>query len=389
MYRRALLPVFVVVAHALFLSSEPLRSQEVTPMPQKKSSTKSDREKAELRGLVRQVTEERTTPASPGFPETTFSTATEYDREGRTLSSSHINSDSSTWTSAFQYDAQGRLLKTSSGQPGGPLEVTVYRYDEEGRLGDIEGKNPFNESTTFQYDARGRKTRIVKSTQPASPEGLYGSTAMSASLEGEDLYYPVPQGGMTKTLYDDSDRATELQICDSDGRIIQRFMRSYNDAGRIAETKVVIEDMMGALPAKEREQLLAEPGAAEELKSQLSALLGARREMFKTSYSYNAEGQLAEKRDHLGYNLEMVAKFMYDNNGNKIEERTTTSGDANPPSIEPASQDAIASPQESVATYNYKYDSHGNWIEQIARVKSGPDAPIQDSTVCRRTIFYY
>ena len=389
MYRGALFFVLVVAAQALFPSNETLRSQDVTPMPEKKPLKKSAREKAELRGLVRQVTEERTTPAAPGHPEIKFSTTTEYDREGRILSTSHINSDNSQWTSTAQYDAQGRLLTTSSGQPGEPLVVTVYHYDGEGRLVDIEGTNSFNESTTFQYDERGRKTRIVKSTLPASPEGLYGSTAMSVSLEGDDLYYPVPHGGTTKTLYDDSDRATELQIYDSGGGMIQRLIRSYDDAGHISETKVVIEDMMGAFPAKEKEQLLAEPGAAEELKRQLTALLGAQREMFKTSYNYNAEGQLAEKRDHLGYNLERVTKLMYDDNGNKIGERTTTSGDANPPSSEPGSQDAIASPHESVVTYNYKYDSHGNWIEQIARAKAGPDEPIQESTVCRRTIFYY
>src|ERR1700681_443494 len=177
MYRGALFFVLVVAAQALFPSNETLRSQDVTPMPEKKPLKKSAREKAELRGLVRQVTEERTTPAAPGHPEIKFSTTTEYDREGRILSTSHINSDNSQWTSTAQYDAQGRLLTTSSGQPGEPLVVTVYHYDGEGRLVDIEGTNSFNESTTFQYDERGRKTRIVKSTLPASPEAFYASRA--------------------------------------------------------------------------------------------------------------------------------------------------------------------------------------------------------------------
>lgn len=384
--------VLVGAAHALVLSSERLRSQEVAPMPEQRSSTKSDRERAGLRGLVWQCTEERTTPASAGVPENKFSSTTEYDAEGRILSSTHINSDGSKWITTHTYDAQGRLLKTSSGHPDGALNDTTYQYDQEGRLVSVEGPNPFNESTTFRYDERGRKTRIVKSTQPPSPEGPYGSTAMIVSMEGEDLYYPVPQGGMTKTLYDDSDRATETQIYGFDERLIQRLLRSYDAAGRISETKVMIEDMFGALPAREREQLLAEPGAAEELNRQITALLGAQREMYKISYIYDAEGQLTEKRDHMGYNLETVTKFVYDSNGSKIEERTTTFGDANPPRNDSGSQDATAttaSPQESEVTFIYKYDSHGNWTEQIARVKPRSDGPAEDSTVCRRTISYY
>jgi hypothetical protein len=42
-------------------------------MPPKKSPTMSTRENAGLRGPVRQCTEERSTPAAPGFPETKFS----------------------------------------------------------------------------------------------------------------------------------------------------------------------------------------------------------------------------------------------------------------------------------------------------------------------------
>jgi YD repeat-containing protein len=391
MYYRTLLLVIVIAAQALFIANDSLRSQEVTSMPEKKSSPKSSRESAELRGLVWQCTEERTNPASPGFPEIKFSSTTEYDREGRILSSSHINSDGSKWTATSLYDAHGRLLKTTSGQPGGPLDTTTYHYDEEGRLVSVEGKNPLNESTSFQYDERGRKTRILKSNLPPSTQGAYGSAAMSFSLAGLDLYHPVPHGGVAKTLYDESDRPIETRVYDAEGHIIQRLVQSYNAAGQILETKVVLEDIAAILPAELKTQLLAEPGAAEELKQQLATLLGAQGEMFKTSYIYDAEGQLTEKRDHLGYGQETVTKFVYDSYGNKVEEHAIMSGDANPPQSEPGRQDATAaaSPHESEVTYIYKYDSHGNWIEQVVRSKSQPDGPPGDSTLSRRTITYY
>lgn len=391
MYYRNLVLVILLGVQALFLTNDWLRSQEATSMLEKKSSPKSARESAGLRGLVWQCSEERITPARPGFPEIKFSTTTEYDREGRILSSGHINSDGSKWDTTFLYDAQGRLLKTTSGQLGGPLDVTTYHYDDEGRLVSVEGKNPFNESTSFQYDEHGRKTRILKSNLPPSTEGAYGSTAMSFSMAGLDLYHPVPHGGMAKTLYDESDRPIETRAYDAEGHILQRLVQSYNAAGQILETKVVLEDIAAILPAELKAQFLAEPGAAEELKHQLATLLGAQGEMFKTSYVYNAEGQLTEKRDHIGYSHETVTKFVYDSYGNKIEEHATTSGDPNPPQSEPGGQDATAaaSPHESEVTYTYKYDSHDNWIEQVVRSKSQPDGPPEDSTLNRRTIAYY
>ena len=416
MYCGTLLFVLVLAAQAFFLGNGSLRSQEVTPMPEKKPSTKSDRERAELRGLVRQCTEERITPASPGFPGTKFSTTTEYDREGRILSVTYANPDGSEWTTAhiydgqgrllksssgqadgslddtaYHYDTKGRLLKTSSGRPGGALGDTTYRYDEEGRLVNVEGKNPLDESTSFQYDERGRKTRILKSNLPPSTQGAYGPTALGYSPQGLDLYHSVPHGGMVKTLYDESDRPTETQVYDSDGHLIERLVQRFDAGGRPAELKVVLEDLAATLPAEMKAQLLAEAGAAEEINRQLTALLGARREMFSMSYTYDEEGHLTEQSNYVGYNQETVTKFAYNANGDKIEERSITSGDPNPPRDEPGSQNATsaATRQESEVTYTYEYDDHGNWTKQVVRSKPGPDGAAQDSTICRRTISYY
>jgi len=88
-------------------------------MPQKKSLAMSAREKAGLRGPVRECTEERTRPAFPGFPEAKFTNATEYDMEGRIVKTVAINPDGSKWISSNVYDDQGRLAKTISGKADG------------------------------------------------------------------------------------------------------------------------------------------------------------------------------------------------------------------------------------------------------------------------------
>ena len=363
-------------------------------MPQKKSLAMSAREKAGLRGPVRECTEERTRPAFPGFPEAKFTNATEYDMEGRIVKTVAINPDGSKWISSNVYDDQGRLAKTISGKADGSVDETIYHYDEKGRLVDYTGRGATgSETTRFEYDQQGRKTRVVTSNVPASPAGPYGGTSMAYALEGLDLYHPVPQGGTVKTLYDESDRPVETQVYTAEAQMMQRLVQSYDAAGRPTETKVVLGDIAAVFPAEMKAQLLNEAGGAEELQRQVAQLFGGQGEMFKTSYVYDAQGRLTEKRVHVGYSQEMVTSYVYDNNGNKIKETSKTSGDANPPrndgGVQVATADAAASTQDSEVTYIYKYDGYGNWTEQTTHSKPRPDGASENSAICLRTITYY
>jgi len=363
-------------------------------MPPKKSPAMSDREKAGLRGPVRECVEERVTPAVAGYPETKYVSTTEYDTEGRVLKVVSFNQDDSKWISSKVYDDQGRMVKTISGKADGPVDETIYHYDEKGRLVDYTGRGALgSETTRFEYDEQGRKTRVVSSNVPASPAGPYGGTSMAYGLEGGDLYHPVPQGGTVKTVYDESDRPVETQIYTAEGQMMQRLVQSYDAAGRPTETKVVLGDIAAMFPAEMKAQLLNEAGGAEELQRQVAQLFGGQGEMFKTSYVYDAQGRLTDKRIHVGYSQEMVTSYVYDSNGNKIKETSKTSGDPNPPrnegGVQVATADAAASAQDSEVTYSYKYDGYGNWTEQTTHSKPRPDGASEDSAICRRTITYY
>jgi YD repeat-containing protein len=183
-----------------------------------------------------------------------------------------------------------------------------------------------NQVTRFEYSENGRKTRVATSTLQPSSDGPYGKDSMLLSLEfGEDLYYPTPLGGAVKTLYDENDRPTELQVYVAGGRLIERLVRTYDSAGRPVETKAVVEDISAMFPADFAKELLNQPGAEEELQRQLSELLGPQREFGKITYTYDSEGRVTEKHNNFGP-TEIVTKFIYNNQGDKIEERTTTSG---------------------------------------------------------------
>ena len=175
---------------------------------------------------------------------------------------------------------------------------------------------------------------------------------------------------------------------------MSRLVRRYDAKGRVSESNYVIEDIEFILPAQAREQLMAEPGASEELKMQLIQLLGAQREFSRNSYIYDAEGRVAEKHFRVGAHQEMITKITYNDNGDKMQEHTTTVGELNPTKsaegseIAPTAR-ASLSPQESEVRYGCQYDSFGNWIEQTISSRSSPSEPFTTSTVHHRTITYY
>jgi YD repeat-containing protein len=376
------------------LAATPQNIQTTDRPSDQKVPTMSEREKAGLRGPIKQWTDEQVMPAVKGFPERLFSYTTEYDPDGKILSVSNLNSDGSTWLVAYTYDAQGRLLKTSSGRPGGPTEETIYTYDEKGRLAEIKGNGRSNESMRFEYDDQGRKTRIVTSNAKPTARGAEAAQGMSVSLDRGDLYYPAPAGGTVKTLYDERDQATESQVYDADGQLTTRLVRTYDTEGRLTETKMVMENVEFMLTAEMREQMSAESGAMQELKQQFAQLGGGPQGMFRSSYTYDAEGRVTEKRDHVGASQETVTKISYNEHGDKMEEHSRTSGDPNAPEGIPGNEGALNAPaagvpEETEVSFIYQYDSFGNWTEQTVLVRSHPHETFTQSSSSHRTITYY
>ena len=354
----------------------------------------SARDSAGLRGPVEQCTEETITPPGPDYPGMRHVSTTKYDRAGRILHVSYTNPDDSQSMGSYTYDSQSHLVKLTWSQPGGPTSETNYNYDEKGRLIGITGNGEPRQSSVFVYDDQGRKTRIIRSESGPSSFGTDDRTAISFEIENDDLFVPPPAGGLVKTLFNEHDQPTESQVYEANGRLTSRLVRRYDAKGRVAESKYVIENFELSLPAEAREQLMAELGASEELKRQLIQLLGPQRELSRNSYIYDAKGRVAEKRLRVGPSREMITTITYNEHGEKIEERTTTFGELNPANSAADSENVSTSTsdplsQESAVSYDYQYDSFGNWTEQTMSSKSGTDGPVTGSFVRRRAITYY
>src|SRR5271169_3944719 len=212
--------------------------------------TKSDREKAGLRGPVKTCVEERTGPPDG----TKYSTTTEYGPDGRLLTTQHTGSDGSELVSTRTYDTDGRLIKTILGRANEPGTESIftydYHYDEQSHKTMTQG---FDRKTleraqsvifsgSLYYGEQGRKTM----TQGFGPETL--ERAQNASFSGS-LWNAavawgvgVPVGGNIQTIYNDQDLPTEAQLRDAQGRIATRIVRSYDLNGRIIEENQIQEN---------------------------------------------------------------------------------------------------------------------------------------------------
>lgn len=237
-------------AAAIIAKISPLRSfWFIADGPETIHSTISDREKAGLRGSVKQCTEETITPGVQGGAEIRFSQTTEYDPDGRILSTSRGSTDDGwKWVTTNTYDDNGRLTKTISGiaivtadGAAAPTEAgteTLYAYDEAGRLRSItkSGKEAGSRSE-FHYDEQGRKTAV----QHFDPD-VKRAQAMHSGSPWDATGAWVPLGGNITTIYDGNDQPTEAQTRNAEGRIVSRFVRTCDANGRILEEKQILEN---------------------------------------------------------------------------------------------------------------------------------------------------
>jgi YD repeat-containing protein len=367
----------------------PANSQSDPPVTNKTSTgenpSMSDREKAGLRGPVQQCTEERTTPVFENFPGTSYVSINKYSPEGKLLQSSTGNSVESAQESSitYTYVSAGRLLKKTTTNSGSPVSESNYQYDQKGRIISITG-DPLGAST-FEYDDNGRKTRIVSSpSKPLIPDGTQYIVPMP---ETEDPYLPMPTNGHVKISYNEQDRPVEWQVSDVNGNLTNRLIRTYDENGRLTELRYTIEDLKYLLPAEVQQELMAEPGAVEEMLPQLTKLLGEQRNFMRMTYTYDIVGRLIEQHRYIGHSMDETTKITYNDHSDKLEEHTFTTGDPNPPRDSQFGEAQSSAPptQESHRRYSYKYDIFGNWTEQAISSSTSPN----DATVTHRTIIYY
>jgi hypothetical protein len=363
-----------------------------TAISKENSPIISDREQRGLRGPVKSCVDERTYPGATdpeGNRSRSFSSAqtSEFDTGGRILAMRIRNADGSEWVTRYSYDTAGRLLKTDAGLEGKPPKQTLCSYDQQGRLQQISSADKPDDPIVFRYDEQGRKTKI----QTSRPADYQPNVASAGSpFEAADRPPNFPDGGTTTTIYDENDRAVEVQVHNGRGELVTRAVRTYNAQGHIAEEKQILDDPVMLFPPEHRAKMAQEAGVSEDevkqgLRAQLTKLMAGQSGPYSVSYSYDANGRITHTDRQIFTNQDQI-DTTYNEHGDvesEITRNTRLPGETDPTAPAPG-----PGPYSEVR-YTYQYDQHGNWIEKIVAYRSGPDGAFQPSTTSTRKLTYY
>lgn len=354
-------------------------------LAQKSSQTKSDRDKAELRGPVKTVLNERTFSGIDG-QQLIVSTTTEYTLDGRILEERTKNTDGSEWVLSHTYDADGRLLKTVTGNAAsGDRSETAYLYDKARRL--VAVKSGHKIQTRYEYDDTGRKSAI----ESYDSKPLPANTAYAPHWEGTDLGFAPSPGGKVTTVYNEQGVATGAQFYDPEGNLVGHIARKFDAEGRVLAEEQAADAPQVNLPEEFRSKL-----NPEQMKSVGAMISGMLNNVI--SYSYDAQGRVTEQHRSGGPLGEQVTFTTYNDHGDKASERQTMvmRSDTGPWELTEAGafipsgkQDPPLPPQTAEIQYTYQYDQYGNWTEETVVSRSQPDEAFRPGTVLHRKLTYY
>lgn len=313
------------------------------------------------------------------YPEVHSEYTTEYDTDGRIRITRSGNSDGSQWVTRYGFDASGRLLKTASGVEGTSLTETTYSYDQQGRLQNISDDNKPDSLVTFRYDERGRKSKI----EISRPADYRSDVAVGGSpFEVVDRAPNLPGGGSATTIYDQHDRATEVQVRDANGELVNRALRTYDAQGRVIDEKQILDNPEMIIPsevrAKIQEQSDLPPDQLwQELRTQITKLIAGQSGPYSVSYIYDTHNRINHTSRRI-FNQEEEIETTYNEHGDTASEITRSARlDQETDPTTPATW----LPSYSEVRYSYHYDQRENWIEKTVSYRSSPDATFQSSTV--------
>lgn len=308
---------------------------------------------------------------------------TEYSVDGRVITRRTLNSDGSEWVIRNTYIGSGRLQKAASGVEGETTTETLYSYDDEGRVRNISDSSRPDNPVTFRYDERGRKTKI----QISHPVDYRPNTAVAGSpFECADRAPNLPGGGSATTAYDEHDRPTEVQVHDARGELMSRTVRVYDAEGRVSEEEQILDNPETIIPVEAREEILKSSGASlQELREQLTKLMGGQAGPFAIAYRYDAEGRVRQTQRRI-FNEEHVIETTYNEHGDKAIEVTRTRPIG---SETEQSTPGARLPSYSEVRYSYQYGQHGNWTEELVSWRSSLDGAFESSNRRRRSLTYY
>jgi hypothetical protein len=347
----------------------------------------SDLAKWKIHGPVATLRTERATWDAEGQawkPEPYF-TETSFRRDGALSSSDTHNPNGSIAHSQWLYDVLGRLTESDSWMNNEAPQRTLYIYDEAGRhirttYQKDDGGLTDLETCTYDADGKQTKTRLLPVT--AQGRAGNGATSIGYSIEDTDMMLGAPGATLMTTTYAGTGRPAKVILEDTNHKTVTEVHFVRDTQGRLQSVETIVgesqfNDFADRVSAVHRE---ASAAVLKQIFGDAFSL---------TTYSYDSQGRVIEKTNTMATMHDEHTTYSYDGvHAEPIEE--TTESRSRGATLEDG---AIHYNPDIVSTqhtrFEYQYDRHGNWIEQIISYKSNSNAEFQRLSRERRTITYY
>jgi hypothetical protein len=301
---------------------------------------------------------------------------TSFRRDGAIDSSETHNPGGSISHSRWLYDSAGRLTESDSWMNDEPAQKVLYFYDEAGRptrTAQLRADGSQTDLETSTYDADGKETkiRLLPITAPPNSKDRAGNgaTSIGYSIEGTD--------------YAGGDQPARVILEDADHNPLYEVRFTRDASGRPLTIEMIMgesqfNDFADHVSADHREV------AAAVLKQILGDAFS------RTTYIYDSRGRVIERTISMGTMHDGHTIYRYDDDHDEAVEETTetrtreatVNGDA-----------AIRYKPDTISTqhnrFEYSYDTHGNWTEQVVSFQNDPSADFQHSSIKRRVITYF
>lgn len=309
-------------------------------------------------------------------------TVVSFRPDGTISSTDGYNPDGSIAHSRWTYDHSGRLVESNSWMDDEPVQRALYLYDEAGRhvrtVGVIHDGSE-TDSEVYSYDGEGKKAKVSILS--------FRAGHVSYGIEGADMSLGAPGATRTVTTYDHKDLPVKVVFEDAHHNPVREVILERDSAGRLVNLEMHLggQSHFDQCDSDQCNRPVA-PEADKATSLLMQALGGA---FAKTAYAYDSQGRLVERTNamlNLGGDR---ATYRYGDGDDPIEETVEHwSREANL-----ADDGTLQYGPDKVsaqdARFEYRYDSHGNWVEKAVLMRFEANAELQPCNITRRAITYH
>lgn len=259
------------------------------------------------------------------------------------------------YRSVFRYDSERRVVEELLYATEGLPWRTLYSYRSDGRVAEkvaFDTQGCLREKKSYSYDVYGGRTDEI--TLKYLPHlGL----SYEIGLEGIHLSFRLPDMDecRVKSVFNCQGKPVDVIVYSPVGTEKQRVSYAYDDNVKLTR---ISRKYPGSFISRIRMAIMA--------------LLSPSTSFSETFYQYDVAGRLVELRDYMVGFLQSRRLYDYDFQGNRIQSAMFSSSGR---LIERE-------------TYEYEYDSYGNWTKEITK-RLVPYFSSEQTFVRRRTISYW